>query len=152
MAGIAGHRRVRTDQREACRVLLDRFHTILPALDRVAIFAFGTKLAAMDVGVAIRALGPNIAENQLGVAQTALHLLMHAAQCKTGFAVVVKLGNSTDRRPTRGGVTAAAGGLQRRPVRIARGAALHFVLPLAGGSREARKREEEQRQDDVIWG
>lgn len=126
------------NQGEARGMFSDRLHPVLPAANRMAIFALGTELAAMYVGVTIRAFRAGVAENQLRVAQPALHLFVHASQWKTGFVVVIKLRNGPYRRPTRRSVTTAAGRLQQRPMRVARRAALHLSRPRIRGRRVTR--------------
>ncbi len=143
VARFAIHRCVRANQREARRMLLNRLDSFLPAPYRMAILALGAELALMDVGVAIGALGTDVAENQLRMTQSALHFLVHASQRKTGFAVVIELRDGADRRPACRRVAASAGYLQRRTVRIARRTALHLVLPFVGGPRVTRHREQE---------
>lgn len=101
----------------------------------MAVLAFGAKLAAMYVGVAIRAFRANVCEDQLGVTQPALHLVVHASQWEAGLAVVIEFGIGADRGPTRRSVATPARGLQGRPMRVARRAALHLSLPLVGGDR-----------------
>lgn len=67
VAGIALHRRVRTDQGEAVLVLLDGGQGYAPASDRVALLAGGAELPPMDVRVAVGAPRPHVAEDQVGV-------------------------------------------------------------------------------------
>ena len=152
VAGVAGDGCVRANQRETRGVFLRGLYAILPASNIVAILAFRTKLTAMDVGMALGALRTNVAEHEFRVAQAACDFFVHAAQRKAGFAVVIKLRNRTNWRPTGRSVTAAARRLQRRPVRVAGRAPLHIALPLAGGHSGTRKREQKQELNDFSWG
>lgn len=54
---------MRTQQREAVAVLLDRLDAYAPTVDGVTLLAIRAELAPMDIGVAIRALRPGIAEH-----------------------------------------------------------------------------------------
>ena len=76
----------------------------LPALYRVAAFTVRAKLAAVDVGMAVGAMGAHILEDQTGMALGAGDLLMHAAQW-VACVVVIELGIRPDGLPT--GVTVA---------------------------------------------
>lgn len=79
----------------------DGFDAVLPAIHGVTGVAFGAELAAMDVGMAVRALAAYVREDQLCVAQAALHLLVHAPQRELGLTIVVELGNSANWSPAR---------------------------------------------------
>jgi len=98
MTGIAIHRRVRADQREAIEVLVDLLHGNMPAPHRVALFAIGAHLALMNVRVAVGALRPDISKDHLGVALGAGHSLMQAAQRVLG-GVVIEFRDRPDRLP-----------------------------------------------------
>ena len=100
VAGLAIHRRMSADEREAILVVANRCDGNFPAFDGVAGFAVRAKLAAMDIRMAVRALLANIRENQFDVALRALHFLVHAAKWVTRF-VVVKFGNTADGFPTQ---------------------------------------------------
>lgn len=94
---------MRSHKRKAVEVLLDVLHRHPPAPDVVALFAVGSKLAAMNVGVAIGALRARVAEHQVAVALAAGYAFMHAAQGELGL-VVVKLGHVANRLPGGKGV------------------------------------------------
>ena len=68
VASVAIERRMRSHQREAVLVVLDLLYRDLPSLHRVALLAVRAELALVNVGVAVGALGRNIAEYELGVA------------------------------------------------------------------------------------
>lgn len=96
------------EQRETILVLLDLLHRHLPSLDRVALFAGGSELAFVDVGMAVSAPLSNVGEDRLDVALRASHVLMHAAQRITRLTVI-KLRNVADRLPSTKGVAILAG-------------------------------------------
>ena len=79
MALIALDNRVRAHQRESVAVVLDLLDVYLPALDRVAAFAIGAKLAAVNVCVALRALRACFFEDQVRVALCAGYFCVHPA-------------------------------------------------------------------------
>jgi hypothetical protein len=79
MAGIAIQGSMGADQREAVLMLLYLLNGNVPALDVVALLAIGAKLAAVDIGVAVGALDPDIGEQHFGVALRAGDILVHAA-------------------------------------------------------------------------
>ena len=110
MAGVAGRRQsdelagggvlvavfalrqlVRAHQRETVLVVFDGLQRDLPPLHGVATGAVGAELAAMDIGVAIRALGADVLENQVRMALNAIHFFVHAAQGIPG-QIVIELG------------------------------------------------------------
>ena len=110
MAGVAGSRQadelagggilvavfalrqlVRAHQRETVLVILNGLQRDLPTLDGVATGAIGAELAAMNIGVAIRALRADVLEDQASVALNAIHFLVHAAEGVPG-QIVVELG------------------------------------------------------------
>ena len=80
----------------------------MPARHGVAAFAVSAKLAAVDVGVTIGAVGADIFENQAGMAGRASHLLVHSAQ-GVGRLVVIELRVRPDRSPTGVGMAIGAG-------------------------------------------
>jgi len=98
MALFALHQGVRTDQREAVVVVPDRFQRCLPTLHGVALRAVGAELAAMDVGVAVGALRAHILENHARMALTAAHALVHAPERIAG-EIVIEIGLGADGLP-----------------------------------------------------
>ncbi len=82
-----------------------------PALYGVALFAVGPHLTAMDVGMAISAVCARIREHRLGMALSAGHSLVQAAQWEFRL-VVIELRNRTDRLPPDRGVAVLTGDIQ----------------------------------------
>ena len=83
------------------------FKRYLPTPDRVAAFAVGAELAAMNVSMTIGTVRADVFENQTGVALRAGHFLMHAAQGITGL-VVIEFWIGADGRPACVGVAILA--------------------------------------------
>ena len=98
VALVALHQGMGSHQREAILVVLNRLERGLPAFDRVAVGTIGAKLAAVYVGVAIRAARTYILEHHAGMALAATHVLVHAAQRISG-QVVIEFGIGSDRFP-----------------------------------------------------
>lgn len=98
-------------QRKAILVLLNLPHRDLPSFHRVALFAVGAEFAAVNISVAVRALGARIGEHHFGVALSAPDRLMHAAERIAGL-VVVELRNRADRSPAADRMTVLAGNIQ----------------------------------------
>ena len=142
MAGAAFHSGVRADEREPVLMVLDRLDGDVPPLDRVALLALRSELAAVQIGVAIRALCPHVAEHQLDVAGHAVHFLVHSTQ-GVGGLVVIEFGLSADGFPARERVATVAG-LAERSVRIARRALPGRLRPTRRrGHREQRNKDQE---------
>jgi hypothetical protein len=97
----------------------------------VALGAVGSKLSAVNVGVAIGALLSNVGENRLSVASRAGYLFVHAAK-GVSRAVVAKFRNGANRGPARACMAIFARNVQRAVRTSAR-------LPL--GVRRAAERE-----------
>ena len=93
-------------------MVLDLLHRNLPSLHRVALFASRTKLALVNVGVAVGTLRAHVAEHQLRVARHACHFLVHAAQGIFRL-VVIKLRDAADRLPSTKRVTVLTRDIQR---------------------------------------
>lgn len=100
---VAGERGVCADQGETVLVCAEVLKARLPAANRVALFAVRAELAPMDVGVAIRALGSRLGEDQADMALRTGYSLVKASQRITSF-VVVKLEDVAQRFPGREGV------------------------------------------------
>ncbi len=98
VTGVAVHGGMRADQREAIQMLIDLLNGDVPALDRMALFAVGSHLPLMNIGVTVGALRAHIRENQLGMALSASHTFMQSAQGVLG-GVVIELGYSADWLP-----------------------------------------------------
>jgi hypothetical protein len=90
-------------QRKAVEVILNGLYRDTPAVYRVALLAVCAKLAAVNVGMAVRAFGTHICENKLRMALNALDFLVHPAQWVAGL-LMVKFGDASDRLPTGGRV------------------------------------------------
>ena len=131
MAFGAIHRSVRTKQWEAVLVILHLLRGDIPALNRMALCAVRSKLATMNVGVAIRTILAHVGENWLDVAEGAGHLFVHAAEGIFRF-VVIEFRNGADGPPTRSSVTVFAGNAERA-MRVARSLILASRLILASG-------------------
>ena len=119
---IAVHHRVRANQRKTVLVILNRADVRLPALDRVAGFAVGAHLPAMNIRMAVRAFTPNIRKHRLGVTRRARHIGVHATQ-RVLRLTVIKFRDRADRLPSRLRVTVLAGNYQgtvRAPRAVAR--------------------------------
>jgi len=99
VAGFAVDQGMRADERETVLVVFDRLNGEVPSLYRVAVFAIGAHLPAMDVGMAVCAMLGHLFENQVHVALGAGNLLVHAAQRVAG-KVVIELRHGADRLPT----------------------------------------------------
>lgn len=112
VTGIALHHGMSPHERKAILVVLDRIQGDIPTLYRVAAFTIGAELPAMNVGVAIGAVGTYVFEDEAGVALGAANLLVHAAEGVPG-GVMVELGNRTNGLPTGIGVAVLAGNGQR---------------------------------------
>ena len=103
---------MRAKQRESVEVLLDRLIRDIPTGDGVALGAIGPHLTAMNVGVAVRAIFPDISEDRLDVALRAGNFFVHAAK-GISRGVVVELRNGANRNPTGAGVAVLARNCQR---------------------------------------
>src|SRR6202007_1898040 len=101
MALVALPNRVRAEQWESIEVVVDGLHRHVPAIDRVALGAVSSHLAAVNVGVAIGAVLANIGEDGFQRAAGAGNFFVHAAQW-VASGVVIEFRNCTDGRPTRG--------------------------------------------------
>lgn len=112
VAGFARHGGVSSHQREAVHVILDRRYRNLPALHGMAILATRAELAAMKVGVTIRALMSDVGEDFFGMTGRAGDVRMQPPERITGLMIVIELGAGPDGSPTRGGVAASAGDFQ----------------------------------------
>jgi hypothetical protein len=108
MAGVAIHGSVRTNERKAILVILDGLHGHVPALNRMTLLAIRSHLAAVDIGVAIRAFRSHIGEDQFHVAIHALDFFVHAAERIAGL-IMIEFRDAADRFPTRESMAIFAG-------------------------------------------
>ena len=100
VTSLTFYRRMRADEREAILMVTNRGYGNPPSFDGVAGFTIRAKLAAVDVGMAIRTFLPHIRKNEFHMALGALHLFVHAAQRVAGL-VVVKFRDASDGLPTQ---------------------------------------------------
>src|ERR1700756_782453 len=133
---------MRPDQGEAILVLVDLLDGNVPAPYVVALFAVGSELAAMDVGMTIRGFAAHIREHHFDVALRAGDALVHAAQ-RVASLIVVKLRSRPDRLPPRSGLAPLTGNAQIcvRAVSFAIGLSLPALWSTRG--------QEHQPEDDV---
>lgn len=145
MTRVAIERRMRSHQREAVLVILDLLYRYLPSLHRVTLLAVGAELAFVNVGVAVGAPGGNIAEDQLGVARSARHFLVHAAQ-RISSLVVIKLRHAADGLPSAEGVAVLAWNVQRSVWTVGAGC----FRRRAHCAHEREQQQTRNRPDDVL--
>jgi hypothetical protein len=134
---------VGTHQREAILVLLDLLYPYLPSFDRMALFAAGSKLALVNVGMTVSAFLSHVGEDRLEVALGARHVLMHAAE-RVARLTVIKLRDVANRFPPTERVTILAGNIQR--AMRAASVAVDLRLGHCGGT--SGQQEERQRKAD----
>ena len=152
VTAVALQQRVRPHQRKAVEVLLDVLHRNPPPFHCVAVFATRSKLAAVNVSVAVRAFRARVAEHQIGVTLAASYPLVHAAQGKLGL-VVIEFWNAAYWFPRRKGMAVLAGEVQI-PMR-ATGGGVCLVLwrrraTCARLRRERRSQGAEQKPYDQV--
>jgi hypothetical protein len=99
---------VRSHQREAVLVLVDLLHGDLPPLHGMALVAGRAKLPFVDIGVTISAFLTYVGKNWTGMALSAGHPLVHAAQRKSRLTMV-EFRNGADRFPAAHGVAILTG-------------------------------------------
>ena len=88
MTSLAFHRGVGADQRKKVSVVSYLLPRGEPALHNVALGAIGTKLAQMDIGVAIGAILTDVRKDRVRVALRAGHSRVSAAERVLSFVVV----------------------------------------------------------------
>jgi len=136
MAGIAGHRGVRTHQRKTVLMVADRLERDLPSQNGVALLALRSKLPAVNIGVAVRAFGADLRKDQAYMALRAGNLLMKSAK-GVGGLVVVKLRNAAEGLPSREGMAVFT-----RDVQCAMGAARRTPLAALPSGQEPRTKHD----------
>jgi len=130
------------EQREPILVLPDLLYCHLPSLDGVALCTISSKLALMNVGMAVGASLTHVGKNRLDVTLGASHVLVHAAK-RISRLIMIKLRDIADRFPATKGVAILARDIQRamRAARTGRG------LPLRGSGNCGS--EQQQRHDQI---
>ncbi len=129
VTGIAVDRGMRSGEREAVIVLLNLLHRDLPSADSVTLFAVGSQLPPVNIGVAVLAALPHVGEDRLHVALNAGDGLMHTAQ-RVARLVVIEFRNGSDRLPGVGRMAILA-----RDIQVAMWAVRAFIgLGFPGGA------------------
>lgn len=111
VASIAVNYRVRSDQRKAILMLIDRLHRNLPSVDGMASFASCAHLSPVNVGVAFRTVHADVGEHGVHMAFLAPDSFMHATQRVLGL-VVIELRDVSNRFPTRKRMAVLTGDVQ----------------------------------------
>jgi len=142
VAGVTFQGGMCAEQREAILVLLDLLYCHLPSLDRVALCTIGSKLALMNVGVAVGAFLTHVGKDRLDVALGTSHVLVHAAK-RVSCLIVIKFRNVADRFPATKGVAILARDIQR----AMRAARAGRSLPLRDSGNCGG--EQQQRHDQI---
>src|SRR5450631_2299688 len=104
MARVAGYCRVRAKQRKSIEVVLHGVDGDLPSPHRMTVLARSSKLPAMNIGVAIRALLADLREHGVHMAQAASYVGMHGAQRILRVGIVIEFRFCPNRLPTDRGV------------------------------------------------
>lgn len=97
-----------THQGKAVGVIFGPLGDDVPPFYRVALFAVGSHLAAMDVGVAVRAVRSCVREDRLGVALSTGNALVQTSQRIAGL-IVIELRHRTNGLPAHRSVAILAG-------------------------------------------
>lgn len=96
-----------SDQREPVLVLFRALSDQAPALDGVTLFTVRSHLPAMNVSMAIGAIGPNVCKDWLGMTLGTGNRLVLAAQWILG-RVVIEFRNRSNGLPSHRGVAVLA--------------------------------------------
>lgn len=137
VALIALNSGVGAEKGEAVLVILHLLNGDVPAFNGVTLGAIWTHLAAMNIGVAIRAILADVGEYRLAMALRAFYVFVHAAEGIAGF-VVIELRNSANGAPGCGGVAVFARDGERA-MRTFRGLLLRVADVGGGMSRDPRR-------------
>ena len=97
-----------SDQRKAILMLLDFADGNAPSIHGVALLASRSKLATVDIRMAIGALRTDFRKHEIGVALATCDFLVHPAQRILGL-VVVEFGDVADGLPSGEGMAILAG-------------------------------------------
>lgn len=111
VAGVAVDGCMRPSEREAVVVLLNLLDRNLPASNGVALFAVGSQLTPVNIGVAILTTLTDVGEYRLHVALRAGYRLMHAAK-RISRLSMIELRNCANRPPRVRGMAVLAGSVQ----------------------------------------
>lgn len=130
MAGSAVQSGVCSQKWKSVLVLLDFIERDRPSFDGVTLLAVRAELTFVDVGVAVRAPCPHIAEYRLDMALRARDTHVHSPQRKLGL-IVIELRNASDWFPAGRSVAVLARNIQV-PVRAAR---IRISLRVSRGSK-----------------
>lgn len=98
VARVAVHGCMSAGQRETVGMLLYLLDRDLPSANGMTLFAIGSKLTFVNVGVAILTALSDVGEDRLDVALRAGHRLVHSTQWITCL-VVIELGDGADGFP-----------------------------------------------------
>lgn len=131
---------MRSEQRKPVLVVLDLLHGNLPSPDRMALLASRSELPLVNVGVAIGALGPHIAEHQLGMACGTADAHVHAAQREFRL-VVIKFWDAADRLPSAEGVAVLARDIEWAVGATRRGGVLRRGTDRKQGRQQCRNQD-----------
>lgn len=82
-----------------------------PSFHCVALLTGGAELALVDVGMTIRALQPDVAEDRFSVTFHAGDILVHAAQ-RIACLIVIEFRDASNRLPTAKRMAVLAGNIQ----------------------------------------
>jgi len=108
---------MRPKQWEPIEVVLNLVNRDAPSPHRVAVLASGAKLAAVNVGMTIRALLAHLREDFADVALAASYIGVHGAERVFRFGVVIELRLGADRLPAHRGMATFAGD-RKWPMRV----------------------------------
>ena len=133
-------------KRKAVLVLADSLQDEVPAFYCVALLAVCAHLAAVDVGVAVGAVGSGIREHRLGVTLGAGHTFMQAAQRVPRF-VVIKFRNGAYGFPAYGGMAILAGNAQ-----VAMGTARDCRTGCLAETGQCHSGQRKRQGDDLTYG
>jgi hypothetical protein len=108
VAGIALQRGMSSDQRKAILMLLDFADGNAPSIHGMALLASRSKLATVDIRMAIGTLRTDFGKHEVGVALATGDFLVHPAQ-RILRLVVVEFGDVADGLPSAEGMAILAG-------------------------------------------
>jgi hypothetical protein len=127
MALVANRHCVRADQGKSVIMVANCRNRHVPPADRVAVLAIGSELAAVQVGVTLRALGRRLGEDHVGVTTGAIHGMVQAQQRVARLPVMIEFRLFADRLPGGGGMALIAAKLFQLAMRVGGTAADRFL-------------------------